>query len=88
MPNQVTTTMRRCKHADVGDCELTCWDQGVFIVRCWNCNNEFDLNQGGQYESASPNPRTTCVDCPTPEESATLPRLTPSLAAVISLEEG
>ncbi len=88
MPNQVAT-MRSCRHADVGDCDpSTCWGQGMYIVKCWNCGNEFDLNQGGQYENASPNPRVTCADCPTPEESAALPRLTPSLAAVISLEEG
>ncbi len=91
MPNQATATMRSCRHADVGDCEVTCWGIGPYVVGCSNCGNEFDLNHEGRHEENIMTARTfhfACPDCPLPSESAALPRLNPSLVAVISLEEG
>lgn len=91
MPNQVKL-MHSCGHADVGDCNPDkCWGVWTHIVTCIGCGSKFDLNHGGNYEHSAANCAISvfaCSDCPLPSESAALPRLTPSLAAVISLEEG
>ena len=90
MPNQVAI-MRSCGHADVGDCEVACFGMRQHVATCSNCGNVFDLNHGGNYEHSAANCAINvfaCSNCPLPSESAALPRLNPSLAAVIALEEG
>ena len=78
-----------CNHTDVGDCDPEkCWGNWyAYVVRCWSCGNDFDLNAGGRYENASPETLFCCSDCPLPEEIK-LPRMSPLLADMMLAEEG
>ncbi len=88
MSNLSTSLPRSCQHEDVGDCEPECWgNAGQHVVKCCSCNEYFDLNVEGRCESNKSLLDAACDGCKLPSQWV-LPRLSPSLAAQLELEEG
>ncbi len=79
---------RSCQHTDVGDCEPDCFGSaGQDMKKCWSCGEYFDLNSEGKYEHDNSGTALACPDCPLPT-AITWPRVTPSLALLMEIEEG